>query len=72
MQRSVSYIGTQGETGKDAETAKNLHLLIESATASRLASYQQDQSTLSPNSCNLQLSQPSSPVIGNRSIYHFS
>lgn len=60
MQRSVSYMGTQGEADKDTETAKNLHLLIESATAPRLA----------PNSCNLQLSQPSSPIIGNHSLYY--
>ncbi|VDK73352.1 unnamed protein product [Onchocerca ochengi] len=62
MQRSVSYIGAQGETGKDTET-KNLHLLIESATAPRLTSFQLDHSNISPNSCNLQLSQPSSPII---------
>lgn len=63
MQRSVSYIGAQGEADKDTETVKNLHLLIESATAPRLTSYQLDHSTISPNSYNLQLSQPSSPVI---------
>lgn len=71
MQRSVSYIGAQGEAGKDTETVKNLHLLIESATAPRLTSYQLDHSTISPNSCNLQLSQPSSPVIGNHFICYF-
>ncbi|KAM3718443.1 Mitogen-activated protein [Dirofilaria immitis] len=63
MQRSVSYIGAQGEASKDTETVKNLHLLIESATAPRLTSYQMDHSTISPNSWNLQLSQPSSPII---------
>uniref|UniRef100_A0A915PW91 mitogen-activated protein kinase kinase kinase n=1 Tax=Setaria digitata TaxID=48799 RepID=A0A915PW91_9BILA len=63
MQRSVSYMGAQGESGKDTETVKNLHLLIESATAPRLASYQLDHNTISPNSCSFQLSQPSSPVI---------
>ncbi|VDO56997.1 unnamed protein product [Onchocerca flexuosa] len=56
-------MGAQGETGKDTETVKNLHLLIESATAPRLTSFQQDHSNISPNSCNLQLSQPSSPII---------
>ncbi|VDN02245.1 unnamed protein product [Thelazia callipaeda] len=70
IQRSVSYIGAQGEASKDAETVKNLHLLIESTAASRFPSHQLDHSTISPNSSGLQLSQPSSPVIGDDDNTH--
>ncbi|VDN42797.1 unnamed protein product [Gongylonema pulchrum] len=56
-------MGAQMEGSKENGTGKNLHLLIESATSPRLNSYQSDHNTISPNSCSLQLSQPSSPVI---------
>lgn len=72
MQRSVSYVGAQGERGKDIETSKNLHVLIGSAAASRPTSNQLDHSSIGANSCHLQLSQPSSPVIGSRFINHCS